>query len=115
MAWMVAFALLFQMVLPILAAEARADDPLNVLGVICTDHVAQPDSGRSVPNDKTLNDCCTVCALLHAAQLAMPAGAISVPVMWPTPSRPLDRDRDDLPTNASAPVPYSSRAPPLAA
>ncbi|MGO9357755.1 MAG: DUF2946 family protein [Xanthobacteraceae bacterium] len=118
-AWTVAFGLVFQMLVPVLAAETKAQDPFAVTAAICATHAeaaADAASGGdpSLPGDKDLNSCCSVCALLHAAKLVVPTTALPSVVLWPTASRRLDRASDETPVAAAAPVPYSSRAPPLA-
>ncbi|MDR3467514.1 MAG: DUF2946 family protein [Xanthobacteraceae bacterium] len=115
-AWTVAFGLVFQMLVPVVAAQAKAQDPLAVAGVICAAHAeAQSGDPSQPPADKDLNDCCSICALLHAAKLAVPPVAAPAIVLKPTTSSRLEGTADQAPHAAAAPVPYSSRAPPLAA
>jgi Protein of unknown function (DUF2946) len=118
-AWLVGFGLLFQTVVPVLAAEAKARNPWANVGVLCLAHadtaVAPSGDGSSLPSDKDVYGCCSVCALLHAAKLAVPAAAAPSIALTPTVWRRLDHPTDETLLAASAPVPYSSRAPPLTA
>jgi hypothetical protein len=116
-AWLVGFGLVFQTLVPVLAAEAKAQNPWANLGVICIAHVdtaAAPGDGPRLPSDKDLYGCCAVCALLHAAKLAVPSAASLSVAFAPTMWRRLDQPTDATGVATSAPVPYSSRAPPLA-
>lgn len=115
-AWTVAFGLSFQMLLPVVAAQARVQDPLAVSGVICAAHAApEANDPSQPPGDKDLNDCCSVCALLHAAKLVLPPVAAPAIALAPTMSARIEGIPDAAPRAVAAPVPYSSRAPPLAA
>jgi len=116
-AWTVAFGLLFQMLLPVVAAQAKAQDPLTGFGAICALHAdgagGTADDNPSPPAGKDLDGCCTICALLHAAKLAVLVAAATV-VREPTTSSRLDHVADQATHAAAAPSPYSPRGPPQA-
>jgi hypothetical protein len=119
-AWTVVLGLMVQVLLPVAAAQAQAQDPLAVAGAICANHdeaqsAAQPSDDPSLPGDVDHGNCCSICVLLHAAKLAMPVATAPAVVSWPTAARQLDRAGDPTPVAAFASSPYSSRAPPLAA
>jgi hypothetical protein len=114
----VAFGLLFQTLLPTLALAAKAQAQSTMaLSVICSGHAddqsGDPD-GPPPAGNRDLNDCCSVCALLHAAHLAVPPPASPDMLVWPTTTRSIQPAADDRLITAQAPRPYSSRAPPLA-
>jgi len=116
-AWTVAFGLVFQILLPVVAAQAKARDPLAGAGVICALHLdnessTTPDDHSSPPGGKDLDSHCTLCALLHAAKLAVPTNAAPTVALEPTTSSRLDRGADQAPHAAATPLPYNPRGPP---
>ena len=116
-AWTVAFGLVFQILLPVVAAQAKARDPLAGAGVICALHLdnessTTPDDHSSPPGGKDLDSHCTLCALLHAAKLAVPAAAAPSIVLAPTTVSRLDRVADHTPRAIAPHNPHSPRGPP---
>lgn len=110
-AWTVAFGLLFQMMLPVVA-QAKAQDPLAGPGVICALHADGADDHPSPPAGKDLDACCTICALLHAAKLWVPATAAPALLREPPTSSRLDHVADRPAHATAAPTPYCPRGPP---
>lgn len=117
-AWLVAFGLLLQTLLPVLALHAKAQGQTDVVfGVICSS-TSGDQSGNGIGSkpldDGHAGDCCSVCALIHATHLIVPAVASPDILVWPTRARPVEPSADDRLTIAQAATPYSSRAPPQA-
>ncbi|WP_407181013.1 DUF2946 family protein [Bradyrhizobium sp. STM 3562] len=117
-AWAVAFGLLLQTLLPVLALHARAQalaDP--DFGIICSgsggDHSDQAGGPKPL-DDAHPNDCCSICVLIHASHLAVPPQAAADVFPWPAQAQAIQISRDHRGAVALAFVPYSSRAPPPA-
>lgn len=121
LAWLLVYAIALQSILAAITVDHKAQAQSNFsLSAIC--HPAaldaggtSDDAGGSGPSDnKPAFDCCGVCALLHAAQSAVPPSS-SEPLWWPVKSRRIDFVAQLLLVPASDPTHYRSRAPPQAA
>lgn len=117
-AWMVAFGLVLQMAMPIMATAARASNPLAA-GMVCLTtpdgHMAAGAGDPSAPaGDKAAGDCCPACALSHVAKFAAAVDAVSVIAPVPLNFSRLAFAGDAARRATASPTPYSSRGPPRA-
>lgn len=114
-AWLVSFAVLFQLLLPA-AGLPTSPDALQRTAICSTGHTgdAAADAPANSSDDPHSTLCRTICALNQVVQVGVAPDVSYQLAPLSTARRRIEPATDDRLILVRAPAPYSSRAPPTA-